>query len=241
MQNKNIRLALSKSIDRDKLVKNVLRTGSTPMTRINPPDFYRDTDGTDFSKNPKEYESFCNYDPREARRLWEQGLKELQVKSVKLNIIYASERGSIVEAIAAQMEDALPGLKLELVALPFKELLQRQGKEEYDLLLTGWIADYSDPTSFLGLFVGTSNCGYSNPEFDRMYSKIQSARYALHPRKRNVLMHKAEDFLMEDAAVIPIFSDGNKYLIRKGVEGFGFTPTGDSCVVTSLTKNKEGQ
>jgi oligopeptide transport system substrate-binding protein len=236
LHNKNIRMAITKSLDRNNLAENVIRTGSFPMTRVNPPNFYKETDGTDFSEDAGRYEKYCSYDPADAAALWEQGLNELGVSEITLNFVYSSSLGNVVEALAAQMKEALPGLELELTPLPFKEMLQRKSKGEYDLLLSGWIADYVDPTSFLGLFISTFDFGYGNPEYDELYSQIQSARYAQSPDERNELMHEAEDMLMEDAAVIPLYMNGNSYLIDKEVNGFVLSPTGDSWVITSLTK-----
>ena len=42
--------------------------------------------------------------------------------------------------------------------------------------------------------------------------------------------------LAEDVGYIPLYTSGELYLIRKGVEGFIKTPTGGAPIVTGLTK-----
>ena len=239
LQNRNIRMGLSNSIDRDSINGKLLGIGFSSMTRVIPPNFCRETDGSDFAGDSGYYKDYCSYDPAKAREFWEKGLEELGVKEVALRITYASGSGSVAEAMAAQMRAALPGLDLELQPVPFKDLLQRKSAEDYDLMLMGWVADYVDPTSFLGLFIESGDFGYCNPEYDDLYNTLQSTRYALDPEARNELMHKAEDILMEDVAVIPIYTNGSAYLIHTGVEGYTLTPVGDSCVVSRLRKGAE--
>jgi len=236
LKNRNIRMAISKSLDRKNITDKVIKTGATPLTRINPPKFYRETDGTDFSYDNFQYDEYSAYDSEEAKKLMEKGLSELGVSKITLNIIYHSVGGSTAEAMADQMKSSLPGLEINLTPLPFKEVLQRKARNDYDLLYITWIADYVDPTSFLGIFTESSANGYSNPEYEELFSRIQSAEFAGKPDERNKLMHEAEDFLMEDAALIPLWMNNSNFLINSGVKGFALTPTGDAYVVTGLTK-----
>lgn len=237
LKNKNIRLALSKSIDRKSLVNNVLKTGNEPLARLNPSGYYMDTDGSDFSAKKDQYAEYSGYDPEKARELWNQGLAELGKSEVELTLLFASGNNTILEAVKDQMEKNLPGLSINLKVITMKEVVAARTKGDYDLIFNGWMADYADPTSFLALFKSTySSVGYDNPEFDELYDKIQSYAVAQDPDTRNRMMHEAEDMLMKDAALIPLFSKGQAYLIRGYVTGFEINPTGDSCILTGLKK-----
>lgn len=240
LANKNIRMALSKSIDRGEITKNVLKSGFSPMTRMVPPGLFKDPDGTDFSADQDLYAEYAGYDPAEAEKLWKQGLSELGVSSVKLSIMYASSQMTLIEAISDQMKKALPGLELELRGVPAKELNQKHASGDYDLMLYGWVADYADPTSFLGLFSsGATTAGFNNAEFDEIYAKIQTGEVSKDAELRSGLMHEAEEVLMKNAGVIPIFTEGGTYLIRDNVTGFKLNPTGVGCIVTELKKEAE--
>ncbi len=237
LSNKNIRMAISKSIDRDNLCKNLLKAGNTPMTRVIPSDFYIQRDGTDFAKDSGYYDKYALYDPVEAKKLWDQGLSELGVSGMTLNIVYASGNNSLIEAVKDELENTLPGLDVELKTVTGKEMVQRHMSGEYDLIFLGWVADYADPTAFLNQFVSdATDGGYNSPEFDELYEKIQSVDLADDPKTRDEMMHKAEDMIMEDAGLIPIFTRGNTYLIHDNVKGFQQPPTGIGLVVTGLSK-----
>ena len=238
--NRNIRMALQKSIDREDLVKNLLKTGFTEMSRINPPGYYLQFDNTDFSKDEDRYKEQSGYDPAKAKELWSQGLSELSMTSVSLTLIAASGNNNVLEAVKAQLENNLPGLTVNLKLVTQKESLTAKQKGDYDMMLAGWVADYADPTAFLALFISSASAkGYSNPEYDALYQEIQNFTSVHNLSERDDMMHKAEDILMDDAAAIPLFSKGNAYLIRKELTGFQITPTGVGCIVTDLRKEVE--
>jgi oligopeptide transport system substrate-binding protein len=70
----------------------------------------------------------------------------------------------------------------------------------------GWIGDYNDPLTMLGLFVSSSenNDGqYSNPAYD---AKIAASMKERDPAKRAKLLHEAEDIMLgQDWACAPIY------------------------------------
>ncbi len=240
LANQNIRMAIQKSIDRDDIVKNLMRTGYGPLERVSPPGYYRQSDGSDFSGDEKQYAEQASYDPGKAGEYWQKGLSELGVSSITLNLSASSGANSILEAIKSQLEKNLPGLTIELKLLTAKEANSARLKGGYDMLYTGWVADYADPTAFLALFISTeSKEGYNNPEYDALYEKIQNTIGVQDSFERDELMHKAEDMLMNDAALIPLYTKGDAYLIRKSVQGFQITPTGVGCILTGLSKEVE--
>ncbi len=239
LQNRKIRQALSMSIDRESLVKNILRQGNTAMRRAVPPGFYIESDGRDFSEDSQRYEAFAGFNPARAKELWKEGLSELGVSALRISFSYSSGQNNLMEAIAAQMENNLPGLAVEKKIVSGKELSQAMTKGEYDLLASGWVADYPDPTAFLGMFVsGGSRVSYINQEYDRLYNLAKSVEYTQNPAKRDELLHKTEDLLMEDAGVFPLFTQGAPWLISKKVKGFQMTALG-IMIKSGLSKEVE--
>jgi oligopeptide transport system substrate-binding protein len=239
LRNRNIRMALLKSIDRESLAKNLLGAGSSPLYSVVPPAFYIENNNMDFESNSERYLEFCGYDPDDAKKLWEEGLNELGVSGISLECVYASGEAGIVEAAAAQMMDSLPGLNIELRPVPFKEMIKRKSSDQYDLCYSGWVADYIDPTSFLALFVSTGDYGYANPEFDELYSRIQSGECVSDPVTRDRLMHEAEDMIMEDAGVIPVVTTGKTYLIHKGITNYQLMPMENLSMAGEIKKEVE--
>ena len=58
-----------------------------------------------------------------------------------------------------------------------------------------------------------------------MLDKADESEAINTPGMRNDLLHQAEDILLSDAALIPLFSVDESYLVRDGVTGFAETPT----------------
>ena len=234
LQNKNIRMALAKAIDRESIVKNVLRTGFDSLTRINPPGYYQDTNGNDFAGDEDNYDEYLGYDPERAGEYWNKGIGELGVSSISLELMYLSSQQNMIEAVADQMKKNLPGLDLKLKPVSSKVWGSARGNGGYDLLFYGWIADYADPTSFYMLFVsGAGAEGYDNPDFDRLFLDSGSEG---DTSKRNEMLHEMEDILCKDVAAIPLFSGAESFLVADGVSGMQLYPTGAVVVPVGFEK-----
>ena len=97
---------------------------------------------------------------------------------------------------------------------------------EFELGLTRWGPDYADPMTFLDLLTSTSalnNSGFSNSEYD---SIIKEAKQETNVVKREELLHKAEDILMEDMSVIPLYYYTQVKGIKPYVKGIRVTQLG---------------
>lgn len=74
------------------------------------------------------------------------------------------------------------------------------------------------PISFLDMFVSTAvqnNCGYASPKFDKL---IDAAKKELYGNKKFDLLHQAEDKLMTDMHVIPLYYYNNVVGIKDYVK-----------------------
>ena len=235
--NRNIRLGMAKSIDRETIVKKVLRMGYAPLARVNPAGYYFESDGQDFAGDQSLYDEYMKYDPEKAAEYWAKGKKELGVDTVSIEMVCKTDMTNVAEALKVEMENHLPGLKITLTPLPLKELLRRiWGKTDYDILMSGWSADYTDPTSLYQPYLSLPGSnGYSNSHFDEVYNNTAVCK----GEERNSLLHEAEDILMQDVALIPLFNAETDVLIRDNVSGFQTEPTGVGVVVTGLKKEIE--
>ncbi len=220
LANKNIRNAINNAIDREALV-NVLNNGSIAATGLIPKDFVTVPGGGDFRE---ENGDFAAYDKDTALEAWNKGLEELGVDSIELELLTDDAEGATKtfnENLAHQLETNLPGLKVNIKPVPFKNRLQLDTDQDYELQVAGWGPDYLDPFTFLSLFVtdgGNNKMGYSNPEYDRLLEEAQTT-LALDPVARYENLLKAEQILFEDAAIAPIYQKGVAQLIRPKVGG----------------------
>ena len=90
----------------------------------------------------------------------------------------------------------------------------------------GWEADYPDPQDFLDvLFHSDSDINhgaYSNPDADEI---LEKARTLKDPIERFQLYRQAEKLIVEDAAWVPMWYTGERYvLIKPNVNGYKLTP-----------------
>ncbi|MEH7335856.1 peptide ABC transporter substrate-binding protein [Neobacillus drentensis] len=221
LKNKNIRKAIALSVDKKALVDDVLANGSIAADFLVPKGFafldnkdFRDTAGT-YLKTNKE----------EAKKLWEQGLKELGLKEVSLVYVgQDTEAAKTTDAfIKDQLEKNLPGLKLTIESVPFKIRIAREDKEDYGLLMGGWGPDYADPMTYMDLWVtggGQNHMDYGNTEFDKLIDSANK-ELALKPQDRWKALQDAEKILLEDdAAIAPLYQRSSNLLVNQKVKGF---------------------
>jgi len=222
LKNLNIRKAIALSVDKKALVEDVLANGSIPAGFIVPKDFTFDKNGKDFRDTTDSYQKM---NKEEAKKLWEKGLSELGVKEVKL--VYVGQDTETAKATDAfmkdQLEKNLPGLTLELNAVPFKIRVDREQKMDYDLLFSGWGPDYADPMTFMDLYLtgGDHNkMDYSNPKYDELVKAAQTD-LAAKDEERWKALQKAEKILLEDDyALAPIYQRSVNLLVNPKVKGF---------------------
>jgi oligopeptide transport system substrate-binding protein len=221
LKNVNIRKAIALSVDKKALTEDVLANGSIAADFLVPKGFsfldgkdFRDTAGTYLSTNKEE-----------AKKLWEQGLKETGLKEVSFTYVgQDTETSKVTDAfIKDQLEKNLPGLKITIEAVPFKIRIAREDAEDYDLLMGGWGPDYADPMTYMDLWVtdgGQNHMSYSNPEFDKLI-KAASEELVDKPQDRWKALQDAEKILLEDdAAIAPLYQRSVNLLINPKVKGF---------------------
>ena len=208
-----VRRALAMSIDRESLVKNVMRGGQLPAYNYTPPDT------SDYLCRTR-----IPYDPDAARKLLAEaghpggaGLPPLDI------LINTSElHRPIAEAIQAMWKKEL-GLDVRLNNQEWKVYLNSRAQMDYTVCRAGWIGSL-DPSTFLENFTagGANNLtGFASPEFDRL---LKQAQFTLDHAARNECFQRAEAILMEQAPIVPVYFYNNFYLLRPEVRGWHSNP-----------------
>ncbi|HTJ77453.1 MAG TPA: peptide ABC transporter substrate-binding protein [Rariglobus sp.] len=207
---RDVRRALSLAVDRESIVKNILRGGQLPAAAFIPPGTGGYTPATQTDSNPDE-----------ARRLLVQagypGGKGAPVIELLFNT--SENHRVIAEAIQAMWQKEL-GLDVRLVNMEGKSVLAARRTGDYQILRSSWIGDYADPLSFLSVWTGDSGnnyTGWSNPDYDQLVA--EAARNS-DPATRNALFQKAEALLLQDSPFIPIYYYTHVFLIQPSVQGW---------------------
>lgn len=218
--NANLRRAISYAVDRETFAKNILANGSTAATGLVPKDLAFNEDGKDFSD---ETDSKVEYDLDKAAEYWEKAKDELGVDSLEINLLADdTENGKkTTEYMQGALQDALEGLTVKVSNVPFSVRLDRGNKGDFDVLFSGWGADYADPSSFTDLFVtGNSyNRGrWSNEEYDKAIDDAATTN-ANNPEERWQNLLDAENIIVEQAGVIPVYQKAEAHMRAKKVKG----------------------
>lgn len=98
------------------------------------------------------------------------------------------------------------GIKMRMIENTFARKLEKEDQGNYQIIETGWGADYPDPENYFFLFysknfppTGKNVSRYKNEEFDRLFEKMASME---NGPERLEIVHRLNDILIEDAAVI---------------------------------------
>jgi len=242
-QNTKIRRAISMSIDRSQLTNNVLgKTGSIEKTIIPEGMSYNPETKVDFTKE-KALQStgkYAEYNPTEAKKLWKEGLAETGQKNLNFTLLGDDTDGSKKqnEYLQGEMEKNLPGIKITLSNVPFKSRLDKSSSGQFDMVVTGWNADYPDPYTFLGIFTTgnpQNNGKYSNKEFDDLVEKSATTD-ATNSEARWQDMLQATKILNDDQGAIPLYQYSQANLTRTNVKNYTITPNGSYNLVTTFKK-----
>ena len=162
-----------------------------------------------------------DFDPAKAKQLLIEAGYESGNDITGLEILFnTSENHRKIALAIQQMWKENLGISVELVNQDWKVYLSREMIGDYSISRAGWIGDYEDPNTFLDLFRpnrGNNKTGWENDEYDQL---VELANKTLDKNKRYDLLNKAEEILMEELPVIPIYTYVKDYQISSDVKGF---------------------
>ena len=243
LANANLRLAITNAIDRDNLVDNYVMDGSLATYTAVPPQFAASsTTGEDFSADQDAFLDYVGYDPEKALEYFEAAKAELGVDSFEFTMIYGNNEGDevakVAQAIKEDVEDALPGLVINLQPMTKAERLDKMQNDNYDVALTRWGPDYADPMTYLGMWItdNSNNYGFwSNAEYDQLIKDCTTGAYITDYDARWAALFEAEILVMQEAVIAPLYTKANANLITSGVAGVEFHPVALNRVYKNAT------
>lgn len=226
--NKNIRLAFAYAINVEEFAKLRGRGSLEAARRLVMPD----VSGVEKTYGEEYPYEMCPPagDEAKAKEYLEKGLQELGMKAEDVHLEYLADdsdgakEGS--EIIQERVKKVL-GIDINIKLVPYEQVLEMVPKGEYEMTMSGWTPDYSDPYTYLELWVSDSaynDSGYSNPEYDK-YMK-QSQELATEPKARLDAMFEAEKILLADAPCIPIDVRRATYIKSENIKDLDYYFTG---------------
>ena len=228
LANLDLRKAIALAIDKDALTESVLADGSKPLNGLVPAGLY---------SNPETNEDYrkysgghVTYNVDEAKKHWKQAQKEVGEK-LEVNLLAAdTDQGKKVsEYIQSQLEENLPGLKINVNLQPSNNVNQSRREKNYEISLSGWIAGSSEIDSYFNLYVTNSSYNYgnyNNKEYTDLVVKAKTVD-ANDSNKQFEDYKKAEEILLEqDSAHVPVYQSASNYLVNPKIKNVEYPSYG---------------
>lgn len=109
---------------------------------------------------------------------------------------------------------------MKIKTMPGKQRISAMAQGKYEAAMAGWAPDYADPLTFLETMTSENpqnTSHWKNKEFDQL---IKDANGTLLTRleERDRALKDAEELLLNDAAIAPIYQMGGTKLINPQVK-----------------------
>ncbi|MCI1467315.1 MAG: peptide ABC transporter substrate-binding protein [Lactobacillus sp.] len=224
LKNANLRKAIALSINRKQLGKAV-GGDNRPASALTAYDLTK-VNGKDYTSGVKN--DYAKYDPKEAKTYFKKAQQELGTKNIELSILSDdTDAGQkTTEFLQSQLESNLKGLKISVQNVPFKTRLSRSTKGNFDIVVSGWSADFADPISFLDLFTANNsnnNGHWKNNQYDTLVAESKSEG---NNSKRIAEMQKAENIILADQGITPLYNKTEAWMVNTKVKGLIYNGAG---------------
>ncbi len=222
--NRDLRRAMSLTIDRTLIVNKVARRGELPAAGLIPHGIPM-PDGRDYREHAPAFVP-ADADLEKAKELLAKAGYSDENSVPRAEYLFNTRdlHKSIAQVLQAMWKENL-GVRIELNNVEWGEFLKRMDNHDFTISRSSWIGDYLDPMTFLEIFEtghGKNAVGYSNERYDELLGMI---RAETNPDKRLEYIIEAEQLLIEkDCVIAPIFEYNTPILIRSNIKGAYRTP-----------------
>lgn len=166
-----------------------------------------------------------------AKHHFELGLQELGITTEEFpQITYSYFNSELQRNLAITLQsfwkEAL-GITVNLEGKELKSHLSILHNHKFEIAQMSWIGQYHDRMNFLERFATKSSyCNYGEWE-NPHYSALINDSYYLENGKRRAILNEAEELLIEEMPIIPIYHFHSVYLKNPQLRGLAISPMGD--------------
>lgn len=239
-KNKDMRYAVAQSINKKDYVDTVLNNGSAPFDGFT-------AKKTAILEDGKDYASLVNsplkYNPKEAKAHLEKAKKALGKDEFTFTLNTQDTASAKISAqfIKSEMEKNLPGVTVNIKQLPFKQRVTAELSMNYSMSLSGWGPDYPDPMTFLDIMTtgyAQNNTDWGSKQYDDML-KEANGPLLKNPKERINKLKEAEELMLKEAPVAPLYQQGRAYLKNPQIKGVVYHQVGgrDSLKTAYIDKD----
>ena len=125
----------------------------------------------------------------------------------RLSLVMQIFENEFTEEEAKEMSAAFEplGVELEIRRYPSGQYYSTIATSDADLIFSSWLGDFADPLAFLELFRGGStmnDSGWKNEKYDKL---LEQAAVAADEQERMNLLGQAENILLDQAMILPLY------------------------------------
>ena len=208
-----VRQALSMVIDRDILAQRVTADGQIPAYGVT----VKGVKGADVTAYDWSTWPMAKRVDGAKKLLVQAGVKPGTTIHFAMN---SSDYHKKMAIFAASEWKTKLGLDTQIDTMEFKVLTKKRHSGDYQIARNGWVADYNDATTFLGLVSCGSeqndnfNC---NPKADAL---VKEANSTTDQAKRTQLQTQAAKLVMDDYPMLPLLQYTVARLVKSYVGGY---------------------
>lgn len=214
--NPRVRQAFVMAVDRDFIVREILRGIGRKADGILPPAV---------PQEPRD-KPLPEHNIEQAKNLLRQSGWEGKLPQLDLWVNDANkDRKAIAEFVVTQLRDNL-GVDARLRLADANFIIQKATKRELGFFYGSWYADYLDPENFLSVLLsqyGQNRTSYDNPRFTELCRQADSEA---DPVRRAALYAEAEDLALRDCPWIPLYFPQDAVVAQPWVTGLEYNAFG---------------
>ena len=236
MQDAQIRQAISRSINRARIVRNIYHNTATVANNIIP--------NVSWASGVNTPEFDFDYSPKQAKKILQDKKLHLTMWVLNEEQMYNPSPLKTAELIKWDLAQAGVEVKVRSVTRTFLLEQLNHATEDYDMILTGWLAGNLDPDGFMRpiLSCDTKNevanlSNWCNPKFNELMDNALTST-ALSDRAKDY--NAAQDLVLNELPIIPIANVKRFLVASSKVKGVQVTPFGSMNFSTLyFTKEKK--
>ncbi len=188
--------------------------------------------------NGFEIESYSKWEPIIAESLLEkEGININNPLNITLTLDNQSKHKKIAENLLRTLSRS-DLFKIKLNIVEWQKLLKLRTTKKFQMIRSGWCADYPDPTQFLVQFHSKSSdnkISYKNDKVDFLLEALKTEY--LTTIQRNDLIAKVVEQLEEDVVILPLFQYQSLKYINSKIKGINNKNTSGIIYTKDLYKN----
>ncbi len=222
MRQSFIREAISLGINRNRIIKDIYYSSAKITDSIIPSISWAGIE----NNNKFSYE----YNPEKAKELLDNRALKLNMWVLNEEQLYNPSPIKMAEIIKHDLAKIGITLNIKLVSRNYLMSRLQKNDEDYDLILTGWLAASLDPDSFMRPILScgtmqeiTNLSNWCSIEFDAL---LDSALNRSRPVQRAIDYRKAEQMVLSQLPIFPIAQVKHVLITNKKVKDVNITPFG---------------